>query len=523
MKKINLIPAILMAICFSGCDDFLDVMPDNRAEINTPEKVQKLLVSAYPSNDYLLTTEVSSDNLDDYGETNPNFDRFLTQLFNWIDVTESNNESPSRVWEACYRAIASANQALSAIEELGSPESLNPSKGEALICRAYAHFILTNVFCLHYSPQHADTDLGVPYMEKSETELNPTYERPSVAKDYELIAKDIEEGIGLINDATYAVPKYHFNKKAANALAARFYLYYQDWDNAIKYATNALGEAPQTLLRNNAELATYPRDPLADVSIQYISASSKANFLLITAYSNLGRMFGASSSGSRYAHGKFIAQTETLLSIGPWGNFVSRGTFHLDPWVYTGTNLDKVLLPRVPNIFEYTDPVSGTGYRRTVYAAFTAEETLLVRAEAYILKKDYTNALKDMNLWVANTLKNGYVLTEQDIIAWNEIFPYYEPQKPTPKKRLNPDFDLEEGKQENYIQCLLYMRRHETIHTGLRWFDMKRYGMETTRRVIGSGTTVASLGETLKKRDNRYAIQIPLDVVAAGITPNPRP
>jgi hypothetical protein len=58
---------------------------------------------------------------------------------------------------------------------------------------------------------------------------------------------------------------------------------------------------------------------------------------------------------------------------------------------------------------------------------------------------------------------------------------------------------------------------------GLRWFDMKRYGMEATRRLLNNaGNKVNSTGTTLIKRDNRYAIQIPLDVVSAGITPNPR-
>lgn len=520
MKKIYILSIFFAAISFSSCDDFLDVMPDNRAEIDSEEKVQKLLVSAYPINAYILATELSSDNIDDYGSSNPYSERIWEQLFNWIDVTEADNESPARIWEGCYKAIASANQALSAIDEMGNPESLKAARGEALVCRAYAHFIITNVFCLHYSPIYSEQDLGIPYMEKPETELNPKYERPTVAKNYELIKKDLEEGLPLINDAIYSVPKYHFNKKAAYAFAARFYLYCQEWDKAIENATNALGVAPATLLRNNAELASYPRDPLVDVSTQYINASSKANFLLMTGYSNLGTIFGAYYTGSRYSHGGMVSKNETLESNGPWGDY-SSSVFYLRPWVYSGTNLDKVLLPRLPYLFEYTDPVSGTGYRRTVYAAFTAEETLLNRAESYILKRDYTNALKDMNLWVVNTLKNGYVLTEEDIISWNERHEYYTPMNPTPKKQLNPDFELD-TMQEKYIQCLLYLRRHETLHMGLRWFDMKRYGMEATRRVISSGTTIASLGSTLTKRDNRYAIQIPADVVDAGITPNPR-
>ena len=60
-------------------------------------------------------------------------------------------------------------------------DKLSAAKGEALICRAYAHFVLVNVFCQHYDPAHPD-DLGIPYMEKAETELDPKYERGTVAE-----------------------------------------------------------------------------------------------------------------------------------------------------------------------------------------------------------------------------------------------------------------------------------------------------------------------------------------------------
>ena len=93
-------------------------------------------------------------------------------------------------------------------------DKLRAAKGEALICRAYAHFVLVNIFCQQYDPNYPD-DMGIPYMEKAETELDPKYERGTVAEVYAKIEKDIEEGLPLIDDAIYSVPKYHFNRKAA--------------------------------------------------------------------------------------------------------------------------------------------------------------------------------------------------------------------------------------------------------------------------------------------------------------------
>ena len=84
MKKIQY---ILCLLALAGCDKFLDKMPDNRAEIDTQQKIQALLVSAYPPTDYMLVTEFMSDNVDDYGNNNPYTDRFIDQVFAWDDVT----------------------------------------------------------------------------------------------------------------------------------------------------------------------------------------------------------------------------------------------------------------------------------------------------------------------------------------------------------------------------------------------------------------------------------------------------
>lgn len=530
-KYIKLLFALPLAILCLSCNDYLDEMPDNRAEIDSEEKVNKLLVSAYPKNSYILCCELASDNTDNYGTNNPNTNRFLDQLYTWADVTETDNESPQRVWEACYMAITNANQALQAINEMGNPEALNAARGEALLCRAYSHFLLVNIFCQNYSKQHSETDLGIPYMEAPETELNPQYERGNVAHVYELIEKDLIEGLPLINDAAYTVPKYHFNQKAAYTFASRFYLFYQNWDKVIEYANKALGTAPTELMRDYAALAEMPKDPLTNISNLYISTASKTNFLVQTAYSQLGVIYGPYYTGSRYSHGNLIAQTETF-NQAPWGNYPTdkydyRRFYILYPNIYAGTNLDKTLMPRIPYLFEIKDPVAQTGYSRAVYVALSAEEALLNRAEAYIMKEMYSEALKDINLWTGNTLHSGRVnpvLTEDIIQSWAKSYEYYTPSVPTPKKRLNPDFmTITEGsKQESFIHCVLYLRRQEFIHEGMRWFDIKRYGIEIYRREVNGLQIVAAENDVLKVRDNRRAMQLPKDVISAGITPNPR-
>lgn len=118
--------------------------------------------------------------------------------------------------------------------------------------------MLVNIFCQNYSKTHSSTDLGVPYITEPETTLNPKYDRGTVAEDYEKIEKDLLQGLSLMNDAIYTVPRYHFNTKAAYTFASRFYLFYQKPEETIKYATLALGENPESSMRDYDAMASLP-------------------------------------------------------------------------------------------------------------------------------------------------------------------------------------------------------------------------------------------------------------------------
>lgn len=140
----------------------------------------------------------------------------MDDTFNWREESETMTSSLSENWESCYEGISAANEALIAIEELGGQEKsemLAQLRGEALLCRAYNHFVLVNLFCRHWT-QDAAKDLGLPYMDKPETSLRPSYERGNLADFYTKIEKDILDGIALVGDSYYEVPKYHFNQKA---------------------------------------------------------------------------------------------------------------------------------------------------------------------------------------------------------------------------------------------------------------------------------------------------------------------
>ncbi|MCQ2146567.1 MAG: RagB/SusD family nutrient uptake outer membrane protein [Bacteroidales bacterium] len=282
-----------LALVATSCDKFLDVMPDNRTELNNQEKIRAFLTSAYPETDYMLVTEFSSDNVDDYGENNPNHDRFIDQVYFWEDITETDNEDTENLWGNSYIAIAASNQAIEAIDNMGGPEKsgLQAEYAEALLTRAYNHFILVTVFAQAYSKETAATDPGITYMLQPEQGLNPKYERNTVAEVYDFIDKDLQAALPYVSDHYFTVPKYHFNKKAAYAFATRFYLYYENWKEAIKWADACLGTQPSSLLRDWKNVASLTQDE--DVIMEhYIDAGLSCNLLLLTAYSKMGLCFG---------------------------------------------------------------------------------------------------------------------------------------------------------------------------------------------------------------------------------------
>ena len=528
-----LILSASLALSLTSCDDYLDKMPDNRTELDENAKIQDMLVSAYPNTHYAAIAELESDNtdhLDILGYTS--VEKLQDEAAEWQDITYEDTDSPFALWNDSYHAIASANMVLDAIEKQGNPAELQAAKGEALVCRAFNHFNLANIFCKAYSPKTCNQDLGIPYVTKVETTVAPHYERGTVADVYQHIAEDLEAGIPLLDEANYNVPAYHFTKKAAEALAARFYLFYvqddkSNYDKVIKYAQDVLTNNPLAMLRDWKVVgALSPNNSVR--ANAFVDADRKANLLLCSTRSLWVRYYGPYSLGYKYCHNTKIAATETNKATTLWGSYSK-----LNYKIYQYQNMPKVIMDKFGEFFEYTDAVNGIGYAHEMFPALTSDEVMLNMIEAYIMKKDYDKALTNFNIWMHNFTSYTKTVTmddinsvygdyeEDDLTGKSTGMKYYTPKNPTPKKELHPDFTVEKGDQEAFLQCLLHCRRIMTLHEGLRWFDIKRYGMVIYRRTIDASSNI-SVTDTMEVDDPRRAIQLPTSVIKAGLEANPR-
>ncbi len=500
----------------SSCDDFLDEMPDNRTELDTPEKITKVLVSAYPDASNIKMCEFYSDNYAENAGTYGIMNLVENDFYFWQDTDQEGQDTPQYVWQSCYSAISSANHALDAIEKLGGGASLNPQKAEALICRAYSHFILATTFCKPYNTK-ADQYLGIPYVKEMETTVSPHYERLTLADTYEDIKNDIEAALPLINDDAYQVIKYHFNRKAAYAFASRFYLYYMqadksNLDKVIEYADKALGSEPYSSLRDWKALGSLT--PNGDVQPNaYVNSANSAN-LLIQKSTSWWPYVGdpGYTTCMKYSHNNTLSE-ETCKSIGPWGG---SATFYQQP--FSGNSSTKHGFRRM---YQYMKMVNNqSGYGLFLSPVFTTDETLICRAEAYALKGEFAQAIEDINEWQKAYTSSNKEVTVDVINNFYGPMDYWSIDNMTVKKRISPDFTVNAGTQENIIHNILHIRRVLNLGAGLRWHDVKRYGI-TIQRLKFTGNKIEQTDE-MTPDDERRAIQIPNSVISAGLTPNPR-
>lgn len=521
MKVNKYITGLSMAVvsfALASCNDFLNKYPDSRMDLKNPSEVSQLLVSAYPSAHPAYLTEMYSDNTDEQmHSTWSTFDRFQEQAYQWKDIDEVRNaETPYQLWEAHYTAVATANEAIAHIKSVNNPHDYDAQLGEALLCRAFAMFQLSTVFCQAYDKTTAQSNLGLPYPTEPEQVVGRLMERGTLEQLYANIEKDLVEGISLVG-TKYARPKFHFTKQAAYAFATRFYLYAQQYDKAIKYADLVLGNQPGDILRNWAEWNQL--GPSGNVQPNaFIQASNNANILLLPVPSEWGVISIPVLAGSKYAHGEMLSKNETLQAPAPWGN---SGTELLYTVTYNN-GVSKYALRKIPYVPRVIDVTAGIGIPYSEYAVFNTDVTLLERAEAYALSGKYAEALKDINTELTAFSKKKVQLTLDQIKDFYNSQAYYTPTKPTPRKALNPLFAIEKTTQEPLLQCLLQLRRILTIHEGFRLQDVKRYGITMYRRQVDVQSKVNAVTDSMKVGDPRLAIQLPQDVISAGITPNPR-
>jgi len=506
-KQLLYILTIVAALGFVSCDNYLDTTPDNRMDLDSDEKVKELLTSAYPEFTYGMFCYSMSDNADDKGAGHLSMSNNENGYF-WEDFTDVYQDSPASYWDECYNAIAHANKALEFIEstKVGDliPTEYLPYYGEALVIRAYCHFMLVDLWGKSYNPATAATDLGVPYVTEVETVVFKDYKRETVAKVYELIEKDLVEGIQYLDDGAFEVAKYHLNRAAANTFASRFYTRKAEWQKVLDYSTEALRNNPSSYIRDLS--GKYAQMGFDEQIAEYSKGSEPANFMLT---SNVTYWFSYFQASLRYAYTDDVSTRGVKQQL--YDNIFVVGL--TNEWTQASASFgegDGFIL-KWGYFFKRTDANSDNGYYYAMTPKIVAEEALFNRIEANIMLKKYGEAEQDLDLYFEKRMSN---YSDANKVTEEKINMAYQ-NNSNADSPLNPWYELDD-KTRTYMNCLIDTRRREFIYNGMRWFDIRRFNLKVEHNVKG-GTPV-----TLNGDDARKVLQIPVSAQQYGLQPNAR-
>ncbi|GGE19209.1 hypothetical protein GCM10011516_16150 [Sphingobacterium cellulitidis] len=151
-------------------------------------------------------------------------------------------------WDIPYQIIFQANNALDGLNKLGNTPNetrrYNSIKGRALFFRAFAHFMVSQLYCAPYDKTKDNSGLGIPLRLSSDINIPST--RSTVKETYDQIIADLLTAENLLPQ-TESI-KTRPSKSAVEALLSRVYLTMQDYEMALKYAEAVLNSGAFNLI-----------------------------------------------------------------------------------------------------------------------------------------------------------------------------------------------------------------------------------------------------------------------------------
>ena len=496
----------LSIIFFSltACQSYLETNPDSTldVQIDSEDKIAQLLTGAYPEASYFAFLEARTDNVGE--RVNGVHSQLNEAMYYWEDYDQEDLDTPLSYWNACYKGIAQANQALELLASYPKTDRVKALYGEAFLLRAYLHFMLVNIWAEPYGTTRSATAPGIPYLTKSEKNAIVNYERGTVQEVYEKIEKDMKLGLSLVDDNYYGKPKFHFNKKAAYAFASRFYLIKGEWALVVDYSDYVLGIDPRLVLRNWQKYKMEFRSNKKHLYTRYASVDEPANLLLTTTESRVARNIPSEK------YGVTIQSAEKVYNQHGIDGCFNFKNIHMQPHFLFNYNNSPIDDGQYIAKFDELSLSGYTGIRpREIYVTnvlFSTDEVMLNRMEAYVMLGEYDRAIDNLQM---------YLSAKYDVPPLPCNRSAYT-QTSSENYRIYTPFYGMSTSQLAMVKIILGFRRQEFLHEGLRWFDIRRFYMSVTR------TSKYKYYKSLEKDDPRKLLQIPQEAVRRGLEPNPR-
>ncbi|GAA3650453.1 RagB/SusD family nutrient uptake outer membrane protein [Flavivirga jejuensis] len=279
----NSIKRILVAFIVFGmvaCNEaVLDQYPNHVISENlvygSTENLEKVLIGAYNElsrSDYLgrVLYKRAAVKSADFRYVQTNYNPRTYELIEYKnEESTTNSGSAASLWNQAYKTISNLNIVLDYIDESdGNDAEKIKIKAEALALRGMIYFDLSRTFTYPWIwIKEGSNAQGLP-LNLSSTEN--TVERSTLGQTYEQIILDMNMALELLNDNTWEEGSTKFiTKTGVHALLSRIYLYKEDWDNALDYATEVLSVkgASNLMTVDNYVFNDYTSESLFEISI----------------------------------------------------------------------------------------------------------------------------------------------------------------------------------------------------------------------------------------------------------------
>ncbi|MDR6809669.1 tetratricopeptide (TPR) repeat protein [Dyadobacter sp. BE34] len=161
--------------------------------------------------------------------------------------------APSTDFSSGYVKISAINIVLEGLDKMklsGAEQSMaSQIEGQARFQRAFAYYSLAQLFCKPFHAQTASTDLGLQL--RTSSDPNIVVKRSTVAQTYDFILSDLNRALEILPESPTHLTRP--GKRACRGLMAKVYLAMGDYENAKRFADQALG-SKFDLLDFNSEI-----------------------------------------------------------------------------------------------------------------------------------------------------------------------------------------------------------------------------------------------------------------------------
>ena len=445
---------------FSSCDSFLEEYSQDLTYAKTAADLDEILIGdGYMK---VSTDLISLGNSDGYyfpwlhvmdddiaqistgwsadGSVFTNFADFY--LWSEYPYMREGKEVDDVDWKRLYKHINSLNVILSKTGEINNdlPREIDRIKGECYFLRGVYYFYLVNLYAKPYAKATASTDLGVP-VKTTEYVEDIYFKRNTMEETYARITEDLTEAARLLKGKKHKTV-YRAGFHAAHAFLSRVYLYMEQYDKSIASADSVL-QGNYSLLDYNERFALVQPDSWGTIN-EGVSVTYKDS--PETIFSQGGNCFENSLSDMTDMSNFNVSDDLVAMFSKELGNDLRFGSWlgiYKDPW------------NAVYKVRKLVDDKDGMVSSECL---LRLSEVFLNKAEALAMLSREDEAMNLIEELRVKRMKQGS----------------YTP--------------LDKRTGEKLVQLVRDERRRELCFEGHRWFDLRRYAVNSvypyTKQII---------------------------------------